>query len=171
MRKVLGLAAGLALLTLAACAPPAPLTAYDFPALGFSASFPAKPEQTDEPLPGGGDEVGVDGQAAARDFAVTITEVDPGRDIDALSETASQAMAKRIGGEAEHPTYCATAEGLLGRELILDKNGQPAIKVRFYLVGARFYIMIARSDFGVQDPAVDDFLTSFHAGKPAATHG
>jgi hypothetical protein len=89
-------------------------------------------------------------------------------------------MIKANGGVVSYRTYCATAEGVLGREEAISKNGQLAVRVRFYLSGTRFYILTATSNRGLNlvressdedpnaqsghnaDPAVTRFMTSFH---------
>jgi hypothetical protein len=174
MRGVLIFVVGLAGLALAACAPPAPMKSYDFPALGFSAAFPDQPTVTYAPAAAdSGHQVSVGAEGGGRDFAVSIADADPSRDIDDLTDAAAAAMAKGIGGEASDKAYCATPEGLLGRELILSRHGEPFADVRLYKVDARFYIMVAKSVFGPKDSEVQDFLTSFHAlkaGGGAATN-
>lgn len=84
-----------------------------------------------------------------------------------------------VGGEVTYRTTCATAEGVLGRELVISKNGRRAVRARYYLSGARFYILTVESAVTVplakstdvdpnarsgtdDDPAVTHFLTSFH---------
>ena len=148
---------------------------------GFSADFPAAPTVEDTTNPQNGARItALDAQSLGRDFAVTVTEVDPARDIDELVDDASQPMAKMVGGAVTYRTSCATAEGVLGRELVISKNGRRAVRARYYLSGARFYILTAESRMGVNpvaestdtdpgaesgtddDPAVTHFLTSFH---------
>jgi len=166
------MAALLGLVLLSACAPRARMKDYDYPALGFSVSFPAPPERTDVPAtPSQPAEVLIGAASGARDFAVSVAEVaDPSRDVDSLDEDAAARMAKAMGGEAGNLTYAATPEGLLGRELVITKSGRSVAKIRLYVAGGRFYILVAKSALGVDDPAVDDFLTSFHAAAKAPTN-
>jgi hypothetical protein len=162
----------LALGLLAACVPRAPMQQYDYPALGFSVSFPAPPDRTDVPAtPSQPAEVLIGATSGPRDFAVSVAPVaDPSRDLDSLDEDAAARMAKAMGGEASNLAYAATPEGLLGRELVITKSGQSVAKIRLYVAGGRFYILVAKSALGVGDPAVDDFLTSFHAATKAPTN-
>jgi hypothetical protein len=162
----------LALGLLAACAPPARMQPYDYPALGFSVSFPAPPSRTDVPATSSQTaEVLIGAESGPRDFAVSIAEVaDPSRDLDSLDEDAAARMAKAMGGEASNLTYAATPEGLLGRELVIKRSDKAVAKIRLYVAGGRFYILVAKSALGVDDPAVDDFLTSFHATVKAPTN-
>jgi hypothetical protein len=171
------------------CAPP--MTAYDRPKYGFAADFPAPPKVTDTTDPRTGRHITVfDARSLGRDFAVTVTDVDPPRpyhhlDIDQLADDASETTAKAVGGEVTYRTDAATAEGVLGRERVIGKDGRRAVRARYYLSGARLYAVTARSAMGLSpttepsdadpsiesgsdsDPAVKVFLTSFHV-TPAA---
>jgi hypothetical protein len=44
-------------------------------------------------------------------------------------------------------------------------------KMRLFLAGGRFYALIATSPAGVDDPAVDAFLTSFRLTAKAPASG
>ncbi len=173
------------------CAPP--MTAYDYPKYGFAADFPAPPKMTDTTDPRTDRHTTVfDARSLGRDFAVTVTDVDPPRpfhhlDIDQLADDASRATAKAVGGEVTYRSYAATAEGILGRELVVSKGGRRAVRARYYLSGARLYVLTAKSSMGLSpvteqtsdmvdpstesgsdnDPAVKVFLTSFHVTAPA----
>jgi hypothetical protein len=159
----------LGLVLLVACVPPAGMKDYDYQALGFSVSFPAAPKRTDvaatasQPA-----EVLIGAESGPRDFAVSVSEVaDRSRDLDSLANDAAARMAQSLGGAASNLAYAATPQGLLGRELVITRSGQPVAKIRLYLADGRFYILVAKSALGVDDPAVEDFLTSFHTvGKP-----
>ena len=187
-RRLFNLAAIIASasVTAASCGFAPPMTTYTYPKYGFAADFPAPPKVQDTTNPQNGAHITVlDAQSLGRDFAITVTDVDPARDIDGLVEDASQAMAKIASGEVTYRTYCATAEGVLGRELAISKNRRRAVRARYFLSGARFYILTAKSALGVNpvaestgvdpttesgaddDPAVKDFLTSFQV-TPAA---
>jgi hypothetical protein len=154
---------------------------YDYPDLGFSADFPSPPtvKAATDPRNGARTTV-IDSRSFGRDFAVTITQVDPKRDIDELVEEASQSTIKIVGGEVTYRTYAATAEGALGRELVISKDGRRTVRARYYRSGDRFYILTAKSSMGLnptaestgedpagasgtdEDPGVTAFLTSFH---------
>jgi len=56
----------------------------------------------------------------------------------------------------------------MGREITIDKDGQPILTLRIYLVGNRIYQLAASTDSG---PAAKAFLDSFTilAGAPAST--
>lgn len=186
--RCLRLAAIVALAGLAASCGAPPMKPYAYPQYGFTADFQAPPKVEDTPGENGGRLVVVDARTPGRDFAVSISDVAPGRDIDALEDAASQSMIKANGGVVTYRTYCSTAEGVLGREEAISKNGEAVVRVRFYLSGSRFYILAATSNHGLNpvhessdedpnaqsgrnaDPAVTRFLTSFHvtpAAKPA----
>jgi hypothetical protein len=179
--RYLSLAAVIASASMVASCGLAPsMTTYAYPKYGFSVDFPAAPTVDDTTDPQSGVHLtALDSQSLGRDFAITITKADPARDIDELVDGASQAMAKGVGGEVTYRTTCATAEGALGRELVISKNGRRAVRARYYLSGARFYILTAESAVAVpvakstdldpnagsgtdDDPAVTHFLTSFH---------
>ena len=159
-------AAALAAVWLGACKlPRPPMKSYDYPALGFSVSFPAPPKLSNDPASADGSpaSVTVESGDGARDFAISITNApDPSEDIDAATTASAAAMAKGLGAEPGVRTYAATAEGVMGREFVLSKNGRAAAKVRLFLAGGRFYVLAGKSLAGVDDPAVDDFLSSFH---------
>jgi hypothetical protein len=178
--RYLNLAVVIASASLAASCGLAPrMTTYTYPKYGFSVDLPAAPtvEETTDPQ-SGVRLTALDSQSLGRDFAITFTAADPARDIDELVDRASQAMARMVGGEVTYRTTCATAEGALGRELVISKNGRRAVRARYYLSGARFYILTAESAVAVplarptdvdpngpgtdDDPAVTHFLTSFH---------
>jgi hypothetical protein len=180
--RYLDLAAAVASASLAAsCGFAPPMTTYDYPKYGFTADFPAPPKVTDTINRQNGSHVIVlDAQSLGRDFAVTVSDVDPTRDIDALADDASEAMAKNVDGEVTYRTTCATAEGALGREHVISKDGRREVRVRFYRSGARLYVLTAKSSMGLSpvaeaadvdpstesgtdnDAAVRGFLTSFH---------
>ena len=155
----------LAAIGLAACQPSPPaMRRYDYPELGFSISFPAPPKVTDQPATAAGapHTVLVEADAGGRDFAISIAEgTNPGTDIDQVTTEAAVEMTRAAGGEASVRTYAATAEGVMGRELTFTRSGRPVAKARLYLEGGRFYVLAAKSLLGTDDPAVDDFLTSF----------
>ncbi len=167
-------AVALLALWLGACRAPAPeMKPYSNPALGFSVSFPTPPKVTDEPASAGGSPhtVTVEADAGGREFAVSVTDApDPSRDIGSVTAAASDAIARGVGGQAGVPTYAATSDGVIGRELVISKDGRPAAKARFFLAGGRFYVLAANASGGIDDPSVDDFLTSFRviAGPPAS---
>ncbi len=169
-RWIMATLVGLALL--GACVPRAPMKQYDYPALGFSVSFPAPPERTDVPATASQPaEVLLGAESGPRDFAVSVADVaDPSRSLDLLADAAAARMAKGLGGEASDQAYAATPEGLLGRELVIRRSGRSVAKIRIYLAGGRFYILVAKSALGASDPAVDDFLTSFHAAAKPPTN-
>jgi hypothetical protein len=187
MRRYLNFAVVIAAASLVASCGLAPkMTAYPYPKYGFTADFPAPPEvEESTDAQSGVHVIAIDAKNLGRDFAITFSDVDPSRDIDALVEDASQAMAKAVGGTVTYRTYCATAEGVLGRELVISKNGSRAVRARYYLSGARFYILTAESVVGANpvgesagvdtstesgadnDPAVNVFLTSFHVSASA----
>jgi hypothetical protein len=168
----------------AACAPP-PMTTYDYPKYGFTADFQAPPKVTDTiNAQSGAHVIVLDAKSFGRDFAITVTDVDPKRDIDALVDDASEAVAKAGGGAATYRTTVATAEGALGREMVFSKDGRCEARVRFYRSGPRFYVLTAKgmglspvTDPGDVDPcigapsdsdrAVTAFLTSFHLADAA----
>ncbi len=182
MMRYLNLAAVIASASLAASCGLAPsMKTYDYPNLGFTADFPSQPtvKAATDPRTGAPTTV-IDSQSLGRDFAITVTKVDPKRDIDQLADDASQATAKIVGGEVTYRTYAATPEGAMGREQIIGKNGGRAVRARYYLSGDRFYSLTAKSVMGLnptaessgedtsaesptdEDPGVKAFLTSFH---------
>jgi hypothetical protein len=171
MRRCWTIVAILALALVGACIPHPQMTAYDYPALGFSVSFPAPPDRND--VPGSENQPAmttIGAKTDLRDFAVTVSEVaDPSRSLDSLADEATARMAKALGGESSM-TYAATPEGLLGREVAVDRDGKRLAKIRIYLAGGRLYILVAESSLGEADPAVDDYLTSFHATAAAPTN-
>jgi hypothetical protein len=185
--RYLKLAIAVASASLAAsCGLAPPMTTYPFPKYAFTADFPSAPTETDTTDPRNGAPIAViDSKSLGRDFSVTVTQVDPKRDIDEIVEDAAQSTVRIVGGEITYRTYASTAEGVLGRELVISKDGRRAVRARYYRSGDRLYILSARSVMGANptaeatgedhttesgaddDPAVKAFLTSFHA-TPAA---
>jgi hypothetical protein len=174
VRRSLSISLAAAVLALAACRPPAAqIKRYDYPAWGFRISFPAPPQVTDKPAQPDGTphSLLLEADGGGRDFAIDANDA-PGetRSIDTLSDGVAQLMTADIPAKPTIKTYAATAEGLMGREFELEENGRPMARVRVFLAGGRFYTLVAKSVFGVDDPAVDDFLTSFHAEAGVGTN-
>lgn len=167
-------AAGLVALWLGACAPSAPeLKPHDYPALGFSVSLPGQPTVTDTPAAADSvHTVTVEGVGGGRDFSVSVTGAPgPKADIDTVTAATAGELARSLGGQAGVPTYAATAGGVIGRELVINKAGRAAAKMRVFMAGGRVYALIATASGGAdEDAAVDAFLTSFRltAKTPAA---
>ena len=157
-----------------------PMTTYPYPKYGFTVDFPSAPKMKDRINPQNGAHITVlESRRLGRDFEITFTDVPP-RDIDALVDDMSRAMVRTVGGQVTYRTECATPEGVFGRELVFSKGGRRAVRARFYLSGARFYMLTAKSVAGLnptpeeesvdpatesgkdEDPAVTDFLSSFH---------
>jgi hypothetical protein len=160
-----------ALLTVS-CQPPKTLE-YVYPAWGFRISFVAAPKVTEKPAEPDGlpHSVLMETDSGGRDFAVDVSDA-TATDIDQVTDTLVPLMLKQVpGGTADIRTYAATFEGLLGRQFDIEKNGKPDLRVRVFLAGDRLYALVAKSVFGVDDPAVDQFLYSFHVLPDAATNG
>ena len=163
----------LAVLALAACKGAPPTKEYAYPAWGFKASFPAAPVETKQPgAPNGSTPNAdrVDSSADGRHFAVWAADVSKtGMSLDDLAKAASGFIAKQMGATAGVPTYTATSDGTLGREYQLMTGGKWRATLRVFLAGGRFYEVIGSSPLGQDDPAVKDFLFSFHTiGAPSA---
>ncbi len=162
---------------LVACKPPSPPTKeYAYPAWGFRISFPAPPVATPQPASPDGaspSSYTLESQQDGRDFKVWAADVArTGMSLDDLAKSASGFISKQMASTASAPTYAATSEGVMGREYQLTKDGKWAATLRVFLVGGRFYEVIGSSKYGQGDPALQDFLISFHTlgGAPAATN-
>lgn len=167
MRFVPLAAAVLAALAVAACGPgPIRVKEYDYPAWGFKASFQAPPAITEEPASADGKtphNILAEAHSHNHDFVVTACECPQlPTDLDALSDYLGQHFAKGVGGEVASTTYVATFEDLMGREIRINKDGKPFATIRAFVAGGRSYQVIAVSNYGPSDPAVNDFLYSFH---------
>ena len=175
MRVRLGLVACLLALGLASCAPP-PGAYYAYPAWGFRAWFPAPPKVTDTPAAADGSsahEFVVESVHDGRDFGVAVTDATGStKDIDALADVLIPMLTKGFDAEAGTRAYVATGDGALGREVLLSKNGQPYMDVRMFLINDKLYQVTALSNFGMDDPALKDFMISFHitGGQPSAAN-
>ncbi|HVN00217.1 MAG TPA: hypothetical protein VMT68_08385 [Caulobacteraceae bacterium] len=169
MRRRIVVSLALATLALAACKPPPAATKeYAYPAWGFRISFASPPQVTDKPAQPDGTphSVVAESDGGGRDFAISATDAaDVGVSVDQLTDRLAQMMAGDLKGEATIKTYAATAEGLDGRQFDLKQGGRPVARVRVFLAGGRFYTLAAKSAFGLEDPAVGDFLSSFHASQ------
>jgi hypothetical protein len=162
----------LATSVLAACKPAqAPTKAYAYPAWGFEASFPAPPKETDTPAEGDNPHAFLtEYQDGSHDFLVWTADVSQKQpDIDQMADAASSILAQQTGSVAGVKAYTATGDGVDGREVSFTKDGRTVATLRFFLVGGRLYQVAARSILGGDDPAVKDFLSSFHTlgGAPA----
>jgi hypothetical protein len=152
---------------IAACKPaPLPVKEYVYPSWGFKASFQTPPAITDQPASADGSTPHnflAEAHTHDYDFVVTAFDVSAQPDIDTLSDDLGSRLAKYVGGQVAGKTYVATFENLMGREIQISKDGKPFATMRVFVAGDRFYQVVAVSNFGPSDPAVDDFLYSFHA--------
>ena len=183
MRHRPGLITTLAVLALAACGPPPSprLVERDYPAQGFKAAFPDAPKETaaaGSPDGSAPPSFMVESSGPKRDFGVWSADVSrSGETLDDLASNGSEHVAKGLGGQLGVRAYAATAEGVDGYEYPLMKAGKWYGVMRVFLANGRFYEVIAESAYGEDDPAVTDFLGSFHVipapGAPAnaATNG
>jgi hypothetical protein len=180
MRARAGLVAGLMALGAASCAPAT--KDYAYPAWGFTASFLAPPETTDTPAASDGSTARTfvaETKTGDRDFGVSVNDASGStKDIDALTDVMIPMINKRFQTTSGAETYVATADGALGREVIFSKDGQPYMDVRLFLADNKFYQVTALSSHGLDDPALKDFMISFHitgspapAGGPVVGHG
>jgi len=162
----------LAGLALAGCKPAAPPTKeYAYPAWGFRVSLPATPVETKQPGPTSSDRV--ESTAGGRHFVVWAADVSTtGMSLSELAKAGSEYIAKQMKATASIPTYAATAEGVEGREYQLTSAGKWRATLRVFLAGGRFYEVIGDSTAGQDDPALSDFLASFHTtgAAPAASN-
>ncbi|HXQ17276.1 MAG TPA: hypothetical protein VN814_21880 [Caulobacteraceae bacterium] len=166
MRATTAVAAGLVLLSLAACARPP--KEYDYPAWGFAASFQAPPKLTETPAaPDGsrGHSLLVASNSGLYDFEVFALEAPPpAKSIDEFTDAAAPVVAKSLGDEVGPTTYVATVQltnQAMGREVQITKDGRPVFAMRVYQAGGRYYQVIARAPLGPTDPAAVAFLDSF----------
>jgi hypothetical protein len=165
----------LAALAVAGCKPAAPPAKdYVYPAWGFKVSLPGTPTETAQPAAPNGSTPGADrveSSVGGRHFAVWAADVSrTGMSLDDLAKAASGFIAKQMGANAGIPTYAATGGGEEGREYQLTTSGKWRATLRVFLAGGRFYEVIGSSPGGQDDPALKDFLTSFHitGAAPAA---
>ena len=164
--RLCGLAALIAI-PLAACGPAALATRdYSYPDWGFKAAFPAAPTRTPHAAAADGSAPASELFEAAvggRDFAVWAADVSKTRmSLDDLAEGGSQHVAQGLAATPGVPAYAATAEGVMGREFSFSKDGRWAASMRVFLAGGRAYEVIGQSVYGQDDPALKDFLFSFH---------
>jgi hypothetical protein len=167
----------LVVLVLAACGPPPSprLAERAYPAWGYKASFPDTPQETAKAgAPDGSEPASlmVETSGPKRDFGVWAGDVSRlGQTLDELASNGSQHVAQGMHGTLGVRAYAATAEAVDGYEYPLMKEGKWYGVMRVFLVNGRFYEVIAESAYGEDDPAVKDFLGSFHiigAPPPAA---
>jgi hypothetical protein len=164
MRVRSGLVAGFTALGLASCTA-TPLKDYGYPIWGFRASYPAPPKITDTPAAADGSSAHTfvaEAVTGGRDFGVSVNDASGStKDVDALSDVLIPMMTKGFDAVAGTKSYVATADGVLGREVLFRKNGRPYIDVRMFLANDKLYVVTASSDFGMDDPALKAFLISF----------
>jgi hypothetical protein len=170
MRRLAALAVFCAVLAAVACSVPPPKE-YDYPAWGFRISLRTPPKVTEEAASASmPHNLLVEADAAGRDFVVSAGEMAGStKNLDDLAHAAPPLIAQKLGGEIGPMTYTATAEGVVGREIAITKDGHPAATLRLFLSNGRFYEVAAQSVLGADDPEVKDFLDSFHitAAAPA----
>jgi hypothetical protein len=153
---------------IAACKPaPLPVKQYAYPSWGFKASFQTQPVIKDEPASADGSTPHnflAEAHTHDYDFVVTAFNVAQSpSDLDTLSDDLGSRLAKASGRQVEGTTYVATFENLMGREIQVSKDGKSFATMRVFVAGNRFYEVYAASNHGPSDPAVVDFLYSFHA--------
>jgi hypothetical protein len=164
----------LAALAFTGCKPAAPPTkAYAYPAWGFKVSFPAAPVELKQPGSPNGSAPNADrveSIAGGHHFAVWAADVSrTGMSLDDLAKAASGYIAKQMKATASVPTYAATGDGVMGRQYQLTSDGKWRATLRVFLAGGRFYEVIGSSTAGQDDPALTDFLASFHTIGVAST--
>jgi hypothetical protein len=158
-------------MALAACTPSAPPAKdYSYPAWGFKAAFPLAPTET--PKAGAADGSPnsdlIEASGGGRDFAVWAADVSQTRlSLDDLALSSSQHVAQGLSATPSIQAYAATAEGVMGREFSFTKDGRWAATMRVFLANGRFYEVIGKSFYGQEDPALKDFMFSFHTLGPA----
>jgi hypothetical protein len=147
---------------------------YDYPAYGFAVSFPAPPQETDQPSDGKvGEKLILESTASGgRDFVVE--SFDLGRYFafagDSELNKARQGAADKIGATASSDTPI-TMGAYSGHEYQLSKDGKPVMVLREFLIGSKVYILGAASGSGVTDPAIAAYFGSFRVlPPPAATN-
>jgi hypothetical protein len=163
-------------LVLAGCKPAAPPTKeYAYPVWGFKISLPGAPAETKQPgAPNASTPSAdrVEASADGRHFAVWAADVSKtGMSLDDLAKAASGFIAKQMGATASVPAYAATSDGVMGREYQLMSGGKWRATLRVFLAGGRFYEVIGSSTSGQDDPALKDFLSSFHTTGAAPALG
>jgi hypothetical protein len=175
MRVLSAAAMLLAAFAVASCKPVAPPTkAYAYPPWGFKASFQAPPTGTNQP--GSPENLTpnaylVEANAGGRDFAVWAADISRANlSLDDLASETSENVSKGLDATPSIQAYASTSEGVMGREFTFTKDAKWQATVRVFVAGGRAYQVIAKSAFGQDDPAVSDFLSSFHTlgGAPAA---
>lgn len=153
--------------------PPAEDPGIHLPSVGLPHLLRGAAPVTDEPaLNGAPHSLLVEADTGGRDFAIDASDAPNATDtdIDQLTDVLIPLVLKEVpGGTATTRTYTATSDGLLGRQFDVEKDGKPVLRIRDFAAGGRFYTLVAKSAFGVDDPAVDQFLYSFHVlpGAPA----
>ncbi len=165
MRRLIVLPLLAAALVTTSCGLTKPATKeYAYPDWGFKVSFEAPPQVTNKPETAQEPRsLVLETDTGGRDFAVDANDAPNVTDIDQLTDAAIPFMLQDVkGGQVGTRTYVATFEGLMGRQLDITAPGQPTIRVRIFLAGGRAYTLVAKSAFGAEDPAVSDFLYSFH---------
>ncbi|MFI4936052.1 MAG: hypothetical protein ACHP7N_15670 [Caulobacterales bacterium] len=144
----------LALAALAACAPKGHWQEYAYPAQGFAVSFSVAPKTSTTS--------GVfvtEATNGVDDYLVAaVCAKDPTKNDDELLSEAEDTW--RHQGTVKSETYVATGK-IIGRELIVEKTGQPTGKVRLFIAKQCAYQVIAASHHGPDDPVVAHFLDSF----------
>jgi hypothetical protein len=159
MRAIMSAVLAVTLLSAAACSPPA-LKEYAYPAWGFAVSLRAAPTQTETAAqsgrPAGLKVVSVN---AGRSFVIEVADGSASAKSDeTILREFPQTLAQ--GGTLTSQTYVA-AGPVTGRELLIDRPGEPTQRVRVFVSHRRLYALSARSPLGPKDPETEAFFSSF----------
>jgi hypothetical protein len=160
-------AAGLALVTLAACSKPAPQE-HSYPAWNFSITVAGPVKET--PTPANGAQPAsflvVSSQGGNHDDAVNVIDASSATvSTDKLLSSAPDAIANSMELDIGTTTYTAVS-GVTGREVLFNKDDKPAMIGRFFVAGGKLYEVTATVPAGASDPQAKAFLDSFHLLVP-----
>jgi hypothetical protein len=176
MRRFAIVVLGLALAAAAACSQPPKPTAYANPQWGFGATFPGPPKVTETAASATqAHSVLVEANVDGRDFAVNVLDATgaegaPSEILDRAQQVLAQSQELDVGSNTP-----VTLGDITGREVRFDKDGNPVMLARLFMINGRLYEVNANSAKGTTDPAVKAFLDSFHlvaspdSGAPAAS--
>ena len=150
--KLAGVVAALAFLW--GCSPSVSWTEYVYKEQGFAVSFTAPPKASSHPSG-----FLVEEASDAIDLGVVATCNLPGdkSSDQVLSDTVD---AIRSQGTVRNVSYTATGD-IVGRVMLVDRPGAPAIKERVFVKGKCLYQIYAGSNAGPDDELVAHFLDSF----------
>lgn len=150
-------------LLLTSCAKP--WKPYSYPAWGFAVSYRDPPTVTDTPASpkdGTPRTFRVEGVQGGRDLVVEVEDASASTKTPAqmLSEVPDEIVTSSGGTITAHANV--TVDGVTGRDVTIDRGGQPTMRVQVFVANNKLYQLNTQTTTEGDDKEIDQFLASFH---------